>query len=98
MKKTLLMFCLLCASAAFAQNQYNPTSITNQVTTPQFYSHPDHATERTIFASSGTVSAQGERPASDFPQAEAVSLGAAARELRKQHAQMKKSRVVWINQ
>ena len=98
MKKTLLAFCLLCASAAFAQNQYNPISITNQVSTPQFYTHPEHATERAIFASSSTVSAQGERPMSDFPQAEPVSLGAAARELRKQHAQVKKSRVVWINQ
>jgi hypothetical protein len=98
MKKTLLMFLLLSASAAFAQNQYNPISINNQLSTPQFFTHPEHAAERSIFASSSTVSAQGERPVSDFPQAEPVSLGTAARELRKQHAQVKKSRVVWINQ
>jgi hypothetical protein len=42
--------------------------------------------------------AQGERPVSDFPQSAAVPLGTAAREIRKQHAEVKKSRVVWINQ
>ena len=34
----------------------------------------------------------------DAPAVEAVSLGAIARELRQQHAQVKKSRVVWVNQ
>jgi len=104
MKKTLFMLCLLSASAAFAQNQYNPYGLNSQITTPQFNSHDAHASfapmsqERSILASSGFASAQGDRPASDFPQAEGVSLGAAARELRKQHAQVKKSRVVWVNQ
>jgi hypothetical protein len=54
--------------------------------------------EQSVLAAASYTSAQGERPASDFPQAEAVSLGAFAREFRKQHAQVKKSRVVWVNQ
>jgi hypothetical protein len=60
------------------------------------------AREQNNLGSSTFSFAQGERPASDFPQqataAEAVSLGAVARELRQQHAQLRKSRVVWVNQ
>jgi hypothetical protein len=102
MKKTLFVLCLLSAGAAFAQQ--NAASLNNQVTIPQFISHEEHANyasmsaERSILASSSYASAQGERPASDFPQAEAISLGTYAREIRRQHAQVKKSRVVWINQ
>ena len=105
MKKTLFLFCLLCTTAAFAQ--YGG-SVSSQ---PQIYeapSHPAHASyapmgrEQNILGGSSFSSARGERPASDFPQqapaVEAVSLGAIARELRQQHAQLKKSRVVWVNQ
>jgi len=104
MKKILFVLCLLSATAAFAQSDYNPSSRSGQVSTPQFESHNGYASyspmsqERSILSSSSYASAQGDRPASDFPQAEGVSLGAAARELKKQHAQVKKSRVVWINQ
>jgi hypothetical protein len=103
MKTTLFLFCLLCTTAAFAQ--YGG-SISSQ---PQIYeapSHPAHASyapmarEQNNLASSTFSFAQGERPASDFPQqaTAVVSLGAVARELRQQHAQLKKSRVVWANQ
>ena len=102
MKKTLFVLCLLSGTAAFAQQ--NAASLNSQVTLPQFISHDAHASyasmsqEQSILASSSYASAQGERPASDFPQAEAVSLGSYAREIRKQHSQVKKSRVVWVNQ
>jgi hypothetical protein len=56
------------------------------------------SSEQSVLASSSYASAQGERPFSDFPQPEPVSLGAAARELRKQHDKTKKSRTVWVNQ
>jgi hypothetical protein len=105
MKTTLFLLCLLCTTAAFAQ--YGG-SISSQ---PQIYeapSHPAHASyapmarEQNNLGSSSFSFAQGERPASDFPHqataAEGVSLGAVARELRQQHAQLKKSRVVWVNQ
>jgi hypothetical protein len=105
MKKTLFLFCLLCTSAAFAQ--YG-ASISNQ---PQIHESPSHtahasyapmAHEWSILSGSSFSMARGERPASDFPQQataeETVSLGAVARELRQQHAQVKKSRVVWVNQ
>jgi len=106
MKKTLFLLCLLSTTAAFAQ--VGGSYISSQ---PQIYyspSHPEHAgytpmsSERSILPSAGYSVAQGERPASDLPHpapaAEAISLGEIARQLRQQHAQLKKSRVVWINQ
>ncbi len=54
--------------------------------------------EQSVLGAASYTSGRGERPASDFPQAEAVSLGAFAREFRKQHAQVKKARIVWVNQ
>jgi hypothetical protein len=53
--------------------------------------------EQNVLAATSYSTAQGERPASDFPQPESISLGSAARELRQQHAQLKKSRVIWVN-
>jgi len=103
MKKILFLLCLLSAAAAFAQNN-GVTSVNNQPQVYQFQSHPGRAAyapmsqEQSIFAATSYTLAQGERPASDFAHAEAPSLGAVARELRKQHAQLKKSPVVWINQ
>jgi len=102
MKKTLFLLCLLSTTAAFAQ--YGAGYITSQ---PQIYqapSHPAHAAyapmsqELSVLAATSYSLAQGERPASDFPQAEGVPLGTYAREFRKQHAHLKKSRVVWVNQ
>jgi hypothetical protein len=104
MKTILLVLCLLPTTAAFAQYSGGAPGIPSQ---PQIYvapSHPAHASyaaigqEQTVLASSSYTSAQGERPYSDFPQPEAVSLGSAARELKKQRTESKKSRVVWVNQ
>jgi hypothetical protein len=104
MMKTLFVFCLLSTSAAFAQYYGGAAGISSQ---PQIYvapSHPAHASysaiaqEQSVLSSSSYSSAQGERPISDFPQPEAISLGTAARELKKQRADSKKSRVMWVNQ
>jgi hypothetical protein len=104
MKKTLFVLCLLSTTAAFGQYY---TSGSHVDSTPVIYespSHPAHASytpmlqEQSVLASSTYSSAQGERPASDFPQAEGISLGTYARELRKQHEQVRKARVVWVNQ
>jgi len=79
------------------------STISNQPQSYQFSSHPEHAayapmsSGQSVVGGSNYSSAQGERPASDFPQAASVSLGTVARELRKQHAQLKKSRAVWVN-
>jgi hypothetical protein len=101
MKKILLIVCLLSTSAAFGQ--YFANHIDNQ---PQVYHAPDHplhasyapiADGRGIVGGGGVSFAQGERPVSDFPQMAALPLGDAARELKKQHAQLKKARFVWEN-
>jgi len=103
MKKTLFVICLLSATAAFAQYGGAGT-VNNQAQSYQFQTHPAHAAfaamgqELSVLASGSYGSAQGERPVSDFPQPEAVSLGTAARELRKQHAaESKKPHIVWVN-
>ena len=104
MKKILFVLCLLSTAAAFAQNNIGANSLSNQTQVYQFQSHTEHAgyvpmsQERSVLAAASYTSAQGERRASDFPQAEGVSLGAFAREFRQQHAHVRKARVVWINQ
>jgi hypothetical protein len=103
MKKILFVFCLLSATAAFAQNYAGGTALSSEPIIYESPSHPAHASyvpmssEQSVLASSSYSSAQGERPFSDFPQPEQVSLGTAARELRKQHDQVKKSHTVWVN-
>ena len=104
MKTTLLVLCLLFATAAFAQYGGVPGTMNSQAQSYSFPYHPAHASyvplsqEQTVLASASYTSAQGERPASDFPQAEAIPLGTLARGYRKEHAHFKKSRVVWVNQ
>ena len=104
MKKTLFVLCLLSASAAFAQNYSIGASRSSEPVIYQSPDHPAHAgytamtSEQSVVGGAGISSAQGERPASDFPQPYSISLGIAARELKKQHAQVKQSSVVWVNQ
>lgn len=101
MKKTLIILCLLLSTGAFAQ--YIPNSISPEARPYSAPTHPEHASyaplaqEQNIIGNAGYVSAQGERPLADIPQAAQISLGEAARELKKQHAQVKKARIVWEN-
>jgi hypothetical protein len=101
MKKILFVLCLLSTTAAFAQ--YIGASRSTDPIIPESPSHPAHASytpmsqEQNVLGAAGYSSAQGDRPASDFPQAEAASLGTVARELKQQHAQLKKSPIVWVN-
>jgi len=104
MKKIVFLLCLLCSAGALAQSSAAYGSVNNQAQPIEFASHPLQAVyaamsqERSILPSSTYLSAQGERRASDFAQPESVSLGTIARELKKQHADAKKSHTVWINQ
>jgi hypothetical protein len=102
MKTTLLVLSLFLTTAAFAQ-YYGGGYINSQ---PQFYEppvHPQHASytaiagEQTLMSGGSYTMGQGERPVSDFPQPPQMSLGEAARELRKQHEHDRKARVVWEN-
>ncbi len=76
MKKTVFLLCLLSTTAAFAQ--YGVSTISNQPQSYQFSSHPEHAayapmsSGQSVVGGSNYSSAQGERPASDFPQSRAV--------------------------
>jgi len=105
MKKTLLVLSVfVLTTAAFAQYGGGVGYTSSE---PQVFhapEHPQHAafatmrSETSIYPGTSYVSAQGDRPASDFPQAASASLGDIARELKKQHEQVKKSAIVWINQ
>lgn len=100
MKTTLFILCLFFAAAAFGQVGGTLNSQGYIYTPPD---HPQHAsyapvaTEQTVLGGSGYVLAQGDRPASDFPQKPEASLGDTARELRKLHEHAKKSHFVWTN-
>ena len=105
MKKTLFVLCLLSSTAAFAQYYGGSGAVlNNQPIIFEPPSHPAHANytamtpEQSVLSSASYNLAEGYRPASDFPQPEAIPLGTTARELRKQHYEVKKSHVVWINQ
>jgi hypothetical protein len=104
MKKILFVFFLLSTAAAFGQYSLGSGAANNQAQSYQFQNHPSHAdyaplsAERSVLPSTTFYSAQGERRASDFAQPEAMPLGTIARELKRQHAELKKSRVVWVNQ
>jgi hypothetical protein len=101
MKRLLLTFLLLSASAAFGQLYANTINATPQpYHSPDHTSHASYATmteEHGIVGGGGFTFGQGERPVSDFPQMAAIPLGDSARELKKQHAQLKKSHKVWEN-
>jgi hypothetical protein len=108
MKKTLLVLSLFILSlfmttAAFAQN-VGGGYISAQ---PQIYHAPDHpehaafapmATEQNVYPGNSYTFGEGDRPASDFPHAASPSLGDIARELKKEHALVRKSDTVWVNQ
>jgi len=105
MKTTLFVCCLLFATAAFGQAAYTGGVLNSQPFVFESPSHPAHAsyaplaTETSVVSGTGYAMGQGDRPAWDFPQQPQVSLGDAARELRKQHDQLaKKAKVVWTNQ
>jgi hypothetical protein len=103
MKKTLFVLVLLSATGAFAQSFGGIGSLNSQQNIPYVASHPAHASyapmasEQSVLGTAGVSMAQGVRPFSDFPQPAEISLGAAARELKK-HEPAKKSAIVWVNQ
>ena len=109
MKNTFFAFCILSVTAAFAQAG-GASAMGMEGPSYQFSSHPQHADivplaqEQNILAPSNYFVVHGERPASDFPQIEnenqkktVIALGTAAREIRRQHAEQRKSQFVWVN-
>lgn len=98
MKTTLMLACLLFATAAFGQTSA-PTMQSFQVT-----SHPEHAMPQGIateqnLAGFGAVSiAQGDQPVWQFaPVIHVEPLGDTARTLKKEKTDAKKAVIVWEN-
>jgi len=101
MKHILLVLGLFLGTAAFAQ--YQGGYINSE---PHFFeppSHPAHASYspiaegQSLIGNTSYLSAQGERPVSDFPQPPQKPLGDIARELKTQRDHVKKARIVWEN-
>lgn len=105
MKTALVILCLLCSTALFAQTGFGGSVLTNEPQVFSMPSHPQHASqqpllaEQTLLPSSAFTSAKGERPLWEFAPAttEAVSLGEIARMLRKERGAVKKAEKVWTN-
>jgi len=101
MKKILLVLALLSTAAAFGQ--YSGGYISSEPHPYSPPSHPAHASyapiaqEQSLIANTSYISVQGDRPPSDFPQPPQRPLGDIARELKTQHDQVKKARIVWEN-
>jgi hypothetical protein len=107
MKKALVVlsfFVFVLTTSAFAQYGGAAGYLSAE---PQIFHAPEHPAHASfapiqsgtsIYPGTSYTSAQGDRPPSDFPQAATASLGDIARELKKQHALVKKSDTVWINQ
>lgn len=100
MKTAVMVFCLLCATAALGQSAGYPT----MSSTYQAISHEQHATahtlaqEQNLLAGTGGVyTAQGERPLWEVapPEPPAIPLGDVARMLRKQRETAKKAQFVY---
>lgn len=95
MKTTIIVFCFLCATAAFGQNA---PVLTNDPQITEFPGHPQHAsqqpmaTESNLLGSSAYSYAQGEQPLWEFGGSKyEVPLGDVARAYRKSHALNKKA-------
>jgi len=100
-KMTLfLVFCLVCVTGAFAQAGAS-AYLESTYAAP---SHPMHAAPepmgqaQSLFTGGETTMAQGELPLWEVaPKKKEIPLGDTAREERKEHATVKKARVVWEN-
>lgn len=99
MKTTIIAFCLLCATAAFAQNG----PILNNNAVPVVMSeHPQHATEHSMAQETSLLSdfspytyAQGEVPLAELGSLPyETPLGDVARAYRKEHAEAPKAMIV----
>jgi len=100
MRTALLVACVLCATVAFGQNGGLPS-----MTTLQFPSHAQAASahpmaqEHSLLeGGSGVTVGHGELPLWEVaPKIHEVPLGDTAREQKKEHANVKKAKIVWEN-
>jgi hypothetical protein len=100
MRITFLLFCGLCATAAYGQAAAVLSAEPVPICVPN---HPQHATAKPMLVEQSLVSshytyAQGERPLWEVaPKKVEVPLGDVARALRREHAVAKKSATVVEN-
>ena len=102
MKTVVFLLTMFCATGALGQIG---VSISSQAQPIEFVSHPEHASlqslapEQSLLVNSAPTVLRGERPMWEVAGQvkEEVSLGQAAREQRRLHANDKKAPVIWHN-
>jgi hypothetical protein len=104
MKTVLLVFSLLCATAAFGQAAGGGGALSNEPQMVEFHSHEQHASQhdmarvQSVMEQSGYFHARGERPLWEVaPVSHEMPLGDVARIQRAVHATAKKAQVVWTD-
>ncbi len=105
MKTIVLLFCVLCATAAFGQYSAGVSVLNSQPQMLVMAGHPERAaqhemgSEQRILEGHVFVAAQGEIPLWEVaPKVVVTPLGDTARALRQEHAAAKKALLVWENQ
>ena len=105
MKTTILVLCVLTATAAFGQGLIGGTSLSITANPLQFPTHQQRALQHTlgdtqsILETYNFASAQGTRPLWEFaPKDESMPLGDVARMFRKEHESAPKATFVWEKQ
>jgi hypothetical protein len=96
MKTTLIVLCLLCATAAFAQNA---PVLSGQAQPMQMLEHPGHASEHSMAPETSLLTsvspytyAQGEVPLAELGSLPyETPLGDVARAFRKEHVEAPKA-------
>ncbi|MFZ0540419.1 MAG: hypothetical protein WBQ87_14790 [Candidatus Sulfotelmatobacter sp.] len=99
MKTTIIVFCLLCATAAFGQN--GPI-LNNNATPVVMTEHPQRASEHALAPETSLLSgmspytyAKGEVPLAELGSLPCETpLGDVARAYRKEHAEVPKATIV----
>jgi len=98
-KMTLfLVFCLVCVTGAFGQASAYMGSTYVAPTHPMHAAPEPMGQVQSLFTGGGVTMAQGELPLWEVvPEKKEVPLGDTARQEKKEHATVKKARVVWEN-
>ena len=98
MKTTLIVLCVLCATAAFGQSGSGTAVLSNIPQMVQFTSNPQHASyqalpdPQNVLTTGGYLYAQGERPLWEMmPEKHETPLGDVARAFRQEHLSARKA-------
>ncbi len=104
MKTLAFLSLVFCASLVWGQSAVGGGALSAEPQVPQFYSHPQHASQRgmameqRVLESSTAIVEHGVMPLWEVASlAPAVPLGDIARALRQEHEATRKAERTWTN-